>query len=193
MTDGAVDVWTIPLDAPRALILSPDEQARAVRFRFEDARIRWSRARSALRAILAGSMGLAPEDLRFDAGPHGKPALANDARLYFNVSHSGDWAMIAVTRAAAVGIDIERVREKVDIVALLRRIGESDLPAARPELFQAWARREAKSKAGGGPLLAPPAAEVRVTDLAAPPGYAAALALVGMTPVVRCRGGESPV
>lgn len=188
MTKSPVDVWTISLTVSRAVILSPDEAARAARFHFEADCVSWSRARSALRAVLAGYAKRAPEDLAFDIGEHGKPALRGYADLQFNLSHAGDWALIAVSHVIPVGVDIERIRPKVDIAALLRRLGETDLPEGLPALYQAWTTREARSKAAGGALFDTPAAAIRVQALTAPEGYAAAVALHGADPEATYRG-----
>jgi len=179
-----VDVWTIALDAPRAVILSTEEQARAARFHFERDRIHWTHARSALRAILATYVNAPAGDLRFVYGPHGKPAVDG---VEFNMSHSRGWALIAVTRDVPVGVDLEVIRENVDIAKLLRRIGETDLPESTRELFHAWTRREAKTKASGGALMERPAGDVCVVDIDAPEGFAASLALRGFEPEVRYR------
>jgi 4'-phosphopantetheinyl transferase len=179
-----VDVWSIALDEPRPRLLTPDEQARADRFRFERDRIHWANAHSALRAILSRYLKADPLDLRFEIGPHGKPSLAG---LEFNLSHSGGWAMIAVSQSAPVGIDIEAIRPHVEIAKLLERIGETELEGSQAELFQRWARREAKTKALGAPLMEIPTADLRVVDLEAPEGFAAALAMLNGDPVVRYR------
>ena len=180
------DVWTIALDEPRELLLTDEEQARANRFRFERDRVHWSHARSALRAVLALYLKSAPLEIAFALGPHGKPSVAG---IEFNLSHAGGWAMIAVCGSAEVGIDIEAIRPNVDIAALLARIGETQLNGSRAELFQVWARREARTKAVGGPLMEIPAGDLRVVDLKAPEGFAAALAMVGRDPLIRYCGG----
>lgn len=179
-----VDLWTIPLREPRPTLLSEEEAERASRFRSEEDRVRWTRARSALRAILSKYAGEAPESLRFVYGKHGKPALSPSVDMEFNLSHAGDWALIAVAKSVPVGVDIERLRSNIDIAALLRRLGEGDLPFAIPDLYQAWTRREARSKAAGGALFDMPPAGICAIDLKAPEGYAAALALVGWVPEV---------
>jgi phosphopantetheinyl transferase len=79
------------------------------------------------------------------------------------------------------------MRANVDMAALLRRLDETDLPQAEQELYQAWARREARTKAEGGALFARPADATVAIDIAAPPGYAASVALAGHEPVVRYR------
>ena len=180
-----VDVWLIPLQRETAIILSPDEEVRAARFRFERDRVHWSRARSVLRTILGGCAGIPASNVEFVLGPHGKPSLTGSGDIEFNLSHAGDWAMVAVTRSVPVGVDIERIRDNVDMAALLHRLGERDLSTSQAGLFSAWTRREAVTKAVGGALMEAPAGDFRVCDLDAPLGYAAALALIGSDPRVR--------
>jgi 4'-phosphopantetheinyl transferase len=187
-----VDLWTVSLAHPGPTHLSEDEVARANRFRFEVDRIRWSRARSALRLVLSRYAGEDPDALFFAYGKQGKPSLGPVTGIEFNLSHSGDWAMIAVTREIPVGVDIERIRPEVDIGQLLQRLEETDLPETVPELYHAWTRREAKTKAIGGALFDKPRGNVYVVNVAAPEGYAASVALVGCTPVIRYRT-ELPV
>jgi 4'-phosphopantetheinyl transferase len=143
-----------------------------------------------LRATLAHYTECLPEDLYFEIGPHGKPSLREGGAIEFNLSHSGAWAMIAVAHGVPVGVDIERIRPKVDIAALLRRLGESDLPSTIPELFQAWTRREARTKAAGGALFHRPPRCIRALDVMAPHGYAAAIAMVGFEPRVNYCGNR---
>jgi 4'-phosphopantetheinyl transferase len=186
MNASPVDLWTVSLLDPRPALLSEEEAERASRFRFEVDRVRWTRARSALRAILSRYAGDAPEALRFVYGPHGKPALSPASDIEFNLSHAGDWALIAVAGPVPVGVDIEHIRPNIDMAALLRRLGESVPPDA--DLYQAWTRREARSKAAGGALFDPPLDAIRAIGIRAPEGYAAALALVGREPAVTYRG-----
>jgi 4'-phosphopantetheinyl transferase len=191
MDKASVDLWTISLATPSPSHLSEDEVARVNRFKFEEDRVRWTRARSALRVILSRYAGDDPARLAFIYGQHGKPALLPFSDVEFNLSHSGDWAMIAVALSIPVGVDIEHLRLNVDMVPLLQRLGETDLPATTQELYQAWTRREAKSKAAGGALFDKPPCNIFSVDLNAPAGYAASVALVGYEPVVRyCGNGN---
>jgi len=185
MNSCPVDIWTISLDAPRPLSLTPEEQTRANRFRFERDRLHWSHARSALRAVLARYLNKPPQHLGFLYGEYGKPALADGAGLEFNISHSHGWAMIAVTREIPVGIDIEAIREKVDIAKLLQRLGETELTGSTWELFHVWTRREARTKAVGGSLMEIPAGDLRVIDVHAPETFAASVCLAGCDPEPR--------
>jgi 4'-phosphopantetheinyl transferase len=187
---ASVDLWTIPLAIPCATWLSEEEASRASRFRFEADRVRWTRARSSLRQVLSGYLGGDPASVGFQYGAHGKPALLPVSEIEFNLSHAGEWAMVAVTRSIPVGVDLERIRANIDIAALLRRLGETQLPETIPALYQAWTHREAKSKAAGGALFDTPRSEARVADVTAPEGYAASVALIGYTPEIRYRGNR---
>jgi 4'-phosphopantetheinyl transferase len=182
----SVDLWTIPLTEPRPNLLSADEATRAARFHFEHHCIRWTRAHSALREILATYTGTSPGGLEFTVGQHGKPALRGSG-VEFNLSHSGDYAMIAIATSVPVGVDIERVRDDIDIAALLRRMGEEGLPETMAELYARWTGREAKSKAAGGLLFTAPSADVCVVNVDAPEGYVASVAAPGLTPLISYR------
>jgi 4'-phosphopantetheinyl transferase len=173
-----VDLWTIPLDVTCPVVLSADEEERAARFRFEADRVRWTRAHSWLRSILARYT----DATTFTYGEHGKPALPG---VEFNLSHAGEFAMIAVTTDAPVGIDIERIRPEIDIAKLLSRLGEQDLPVTTEELYARWTRREAMSKAVGGQLFMAPPEGVQSVEVKAPTGYAASVAVMGFAPVIR--------
>jgi 4'-phosphopantetheinyl transferase len=188
MDAGPVDIWIISLDAPREIVIAPDEQERAARLRAAADRLRWGRARTALRAILSSRLGRAPLDFHFRIGPHGKPFVEGGPE--FNLSHSGEWAVVAVSSSAAVGVDIERMREDIDIARLLGRLGEKDLPDSRPALYQRWARREAASKTTGGPLFEAVDSRVCLADLEAPAGCAAAVGLLGFRPEPVYRGNR---
>jgi 4'-phosphopantetheinyl transferase len=186
LQQAPVDLWTIPLTDPRPLILSADEAARAARFRFEEDRVRWGRARSAMRMILAEYVGCSPDALEFTYSANGKPSLP-EGEVEFNLSHAGDFAMVAVAKSVPVGVDIERIRDKVDMANLLRRLGETDLPEAVPQLYARWTLREAKTKAVGGQLFVPTSTDIAAISARAPEGYSASVALVGFQPVVNTR------
>ncbi len=186
-----VDLWTVSLTTPAPSQLSDDEQQRAARFKFEEDRVRWSRARSALRLILSRYVGDDPFRIAFTYGKHGKPELPPINDVQFNLSHAGDWAMIAVTHAVPVGVDIERIRPGLDMAPLLERLGETDLPRDAEDLYRVWTRREARVKAEGGALFEKPAGNICAVEVHAPEGYVASLALVGYEPDVHyCGNGK---
>ncbi|HEX7290534.1 MAG TPA: 4'-phosphopantetheinyl transferase superfamily protein [Conexibacter sp.] len=197
---ATVDVWLVALDgAHDDGPLDARERDRAARFvRDEDAR-RWRAARATLRRLLAAYADADPRELRFDEGPHGKPRLAGERRLRFNLSHSGDVALIAVAWDHDVGVDVELPRRTVDHAAIARRVltaAEADRvasiedPGERERAFlQAWVRWEAVLKCRGtgigGAAARPAAPDPWVTDLNVPPPAAAALAVANGPAAVR--------
>ena len=127
LADAAVDVWHADLAAAVArgdgrAALSDDERERAARFARPEDGERWAAGRGILRALLAAYTGADSRELRFEAGPHGKPRLAGEERLRFNLSHSGDVALYAIALEREVGVDVELPRRAVDHVAIARRI-----------------------------------------------------------------------
>jgi 4'-phosphopantetheinyl transferase len=107
-----VDIWRAPLelsaDSLQALeaTLSADEIQRADRFQGD--KNRFIAAHGCLRDILARYQHCEPAQLSFSANDHGKPALAKDSsepKVAFNLSHSDDFALVAVTWERKVGVD----------------------------------------------------------------------------------------
>ncbi len=136
-----VDVWRIALDLAPATVkdfestLSADESQRAARFHFPVDRNRYTVAHRCLRAILACYLNCEPAQLCFSTNDYGKPALEGHD-LEFNLSHSGNFALIAVTRGHKVGVDVEHIRANLDLELLAERFfspGEAaELAGAAP-------------------------------------------------------------
>jgi 4'-phosphopantetheinyl transferase len=106
-----IDVWQFALDqeiANASQLLHADEQARADRFYFARDKRRFTTARAVLRIVLSRYLMVAPERLEFTFNNHGKPSVNNTQKLHFNLSHSGERALLAVGQYHPVGIDIEQ-------------------------------------------------------------------------------------
>jgi 4'-phosphopantetheinyl transferase len=167
LLSGDLHVWTVALDQPPtplnllARTLSADELERAGKFRFPRDRDRFMTARAMLRAILARYLGRDPVSVAFTYGPQGKPAVhgsAGEIELGFNLTHSEDLALIAVTYGRPVGVDLEGVRPFEDVKDVPARIFsprelaefQSLAPSHRATaFFSAWTRKEAFVKATG--------------------------------------------
>jgi 4'-phosphopantetheinyl transferase len=163
--EADVHVWRIGLDGDIAATddatLSADERERAARYRFPHLTRRFVASRAATRAILARCLGLPAAAIRFAYDDGGKPRLADPAfaqSVAFNVSHSDDLALVAVTAGRSVGIDIERVASDRDRFATPRRyfsaVETASLLALPPDerqraCYRCWTRKEAFMKACG--------------------------------------------
>jgi 4'-phosphopantetheinyl transferase len=165
LSAGSVQVWVADLSLAPARRrelerhLDPDERGRAARFHRERDRARFVAARGLLREVLAERLGVAPGEVRFEAAGAGKPRLASPvADVRFNASRSGERAAFAVATGREVGVDVELVRDDLDVEAVARRALSPtelrawlELPRARrtPAFFAAWARKEAYAKGRG--------------------------------------------
>ena len=169
--DCEAHVWLAHLPSARAglepfaSVLSSDECARAEKFHFAEHRERWQTTRAILRLLLARYLEANASEITFDYNSHGKPALKDPARpdFHFNTSHSSDYAVFAVTRAGAVGVDIERIRDDLprheEIARRYFARGEYEHLQTLPEskrgraFFECWTRKEAFVKARGDGLF----------------------------------------
>lgn len=156
-----VHVWQVDLDDPGwdSLfgVLSRDEREKARHYRTRELQDHYRRCRSALRMLLAKYARVAGEHLVFQYNRFGKPALA-DHPWHFNLSHSGDRALIAISRHP-VGVDLEALgKAGIDIDELSEwvchpheRIALECLPSAerRMRFYRLWTQKEAYCKALG--------------------------------------------
>lgn len=147
-------------------IISDDERERAGRFAFQELRDRWSVSRAGLRAIVASYVGSSPRQLRFASEELGKPVLADScagAGLHFNLSHSDNLAVVAVTKIAPIGVDVELVRSIPDWRGVAGRFFSRSENAALARVderqrehafYNCWTRKEAVIKTTGEGLSA---------------------------------------
>ena len=211
-----VHVWRAQLDVPESLasdleqVLSQDELARAAKFRFPKHREEFVVAHGFLRTILGRYQRTGPSQIRLGTSRHHKPALsgATDAEpLQFSLSHSHPFALLAVTRAREIGVDVEKIRDDFDMETVAARFLSSNEISSvhnlaardrRGAYYQYWTCKEAWLKATGhGLLLEPNQTEIAVIAgegkwslvvLDSIPGCAAALAVSGRGWKLRCFG-----
>lgn len=187
---GEVHCWRVDLDVTPATAaglhatLTCDERDRSERLRFERDQRRFVVARGALRGVLGRYVDTPPDQIRFAYNAFGKPELSSEfgSRLKFNLSHSADLALIAVAADAAVGVDVERVREGnyADVARYLFSPAEVGLGAEA--FFSCWTKREAYVKARGEGLAHRPVVfgdGWSFFPLEPAPGYVGAVAVEG--------------
>jgi 4'-phosphopantetheinyl transferase len=170
LLEDEVHVWLAPFDVGSFLpllrmCLSPEEIARAARFRSPADERSALVSRGILRQLLGQYLRREPSAIAFACNAFGKPRLAeaHDADgLSFNVSHSQDRVVFAFARQGRIGIDVERIRPEAaneDLVdhylapAEVNRL--RSLPAAEriEGFFECWTRKEAFLKARGDGLM----------------------------------------
>lgn len=114
-----VQIWNVRMppslaDADIAL-LDRSERERAARFHRKADRVCYATTLAMPRTLLGKRIGIEPSALQFSATSRGKPELAHGVDDgTFNVSHSGEHALIAISGTGELGIDIERSGTEVD-------------------------------------------------------------------------------
>jgi 4'-phosphopantetheinyl transferase len=162
-----VHVWRAALNQSPSQVdglldtLAEDEQARARQFYFPIDRERFVVARGVLREILGLYLNRAAQAVSFRYGSHAKPALACESgenAIRFNMSHSRGAALYAVTRGREIGIDLEFIREDLEVEQIAGRFfSQREIATLRAlplglrkyAFFLCWTRKEAYIKATG--------------------------------------------
>jgi 4'-phosphopantetheinyl transferase len=195
LAEKQVDLWHIDVSGLLEIgrfrsLLSPDEIERANRFHFEKHRRCFTLMRAAMREILGAYTGIPPQDLVFFYGDKGKPELAGqtgNAGIRFNLSHSRERALLAVSQGLVIGVDIEWVNPEFGGQEIAERFFSASevrhllsLPAQERAgaFFSCWTRKEAYIKALGDGLSVP----LDSFEVAFGPGRKAALLAVRVDP-----------
>ena len=177
---GDVDVWAVSFkhescNFERYLaVLAPNEHCRLLQIKHQEQKARFVISRGVLRHLLADYLSVSPESIEFDSGMFGKPVVIGH-ELQFNVSHSGDCLLVAISRRAQIGVDVEVVRSRYNLSALARRcLAEREFgfwmelseDLKETEFYRFWVAKEAFVKAvGRGVALGVARCRLRVPDL----------------------------
>lgn len=162
-----VELWWFSLNVKDEILpalislLSPEEMARADRFRFDRHRRRYQIAHGAIRIILGKALNALPQSIRLDYSERGKPFLSPHCQLQglqFNLSHSEDLAIVGISRDRLIGVDVEYQREMDNLESLVKRFFSREEyayfqqvppPEQQQLFFQLWTAKEAYLKATG--------------------------------------------
>ena len=137
--------------------LTEAEQREMQRFVQQADQMRFLYARAHLRKLLAERFSLEPTAVMLQTGEHGKLSSSN-CPIHFNIAHSGDWVVIALDVEKFVGVDVEFMRRKVNIMDLAARFFHAQefcaLKALPQDLqqksfFYTWVCKEAVIKCDG--------------------------------------------
>ena len=227
LTENEVHIWLVQTNGESISpgdfkdLLSSIEQDRASKFKFETHRRRYITAHAALRSILSLYVNRPARELQFAWGPYGKPKMApihDQKKIAFNLSHSHEAAVIAVTQGREIGVDVEWVREDFAFDELAQGFFTTREVAAlhalpphlqRKAFYKCWTSKEAFLKAKGTGLSGQlDEVEIVLTDhvvrvqgkipnlslieLTVYAGYVAALVVDGVEPRLTYYAWESP-
>ncbi len=170
-TEHRVDLWCFfyqealcdeALVSAYQAILAPSEKAHYDACTHESSRRMYLATRALVRATLSRYADRPPESWRFAKGQRGKPQLEtmpSCGPLYFNLSHTEDLVLCAVSRSVQrLGIDVENHRRSVRFGALVKRhfsaceaaTWQAQPPQVQPlDFFRYWTLKECFTKAIG--------------------------------------------
>jgi 4'-phosphopantetheinyl transferase len=154
-------------------LLSHDEQAHLAGYRIREAAERYVVTRSLVRAVLSEHLAISARSIQVSRTEAGKPVITQG--IHFNVSHSGDLILLAVSEERPVGVDIERKREVQRVDALLRRwltadeqtsyaSLQRDGASASEAFLRLWSLKEARLKALGVGISGASRARLDIVD-----------------------------
>ncbi len=165
LTKTEIHLWKICLNRfpPIQLLswLDPTEQQRAQQLKSGTLYHRYVTAHAAMRDILSKYLGGTPADINFIQPPNQKPSIdstQNQIDLEFSLSHSHETAILALSRSLVIGVDIEHIRNILDIAQLAKRfftLSEYKIILGSPPdkqlslFFKIWTAKEAFLKAKG--------------------------------------------
>ncbi len=146
-------------------LLSPDEEVRIHRIRLLPSKQRAIASRGFLRVILSYYLNVAPEFIQLGVGEHNKPYLIapKHPNIKFNLTHSNDEVVYAITLDAEIGVDIEKIKNEFNAAIASRYFSVAEnaelaklaLYEQNQAFYQLWARKEAIVKAIGSGLSLP--------------------------------------
>ena len=144
--------------------LSQSEIERANKFMYPEHRERYMLCRYYLRIAIERSCGLDARDIIFEYTEMGRPFIKNCIMDFdFNLSHSSDFCVIAVSRVGRVGVDIEHVRANLFKNISNVILNESELARCQNDasdldnvFLKYWVAKEAFLKLNGTGFFADP-------------------------------------
>ena len=170
LSEEEVHIWRADLEVDECFQssllkhLSPDEKNRAGKFRFAKDRCNFVAARGILRLLLGKYLEIKPAEISFQYSKFGKPGIANNNSLQFNISHSQNIALFAFTKRFNIGVDVEFVNPSIEVKDIATNFFSTNeimnllaLPEKQQALgfFNCWTRKEAFIKAVGEGLSFP--------------------------------------
>lgn len=161
LQNNEVHIWKVSLQSnvtpEESLIISDEEMKKVGRLRTTEQKNQALTMRVRLRQLLAQYLMLTPNDIEFCSGEFGKPYV-NNSSVFFNLSHSGNTALVAISLCEDLGVDIERWRYIDNVDGMVKRNFSDtekqqwlkvDKEQQEELFFNLWACKESFIKATG--------------------------------------------
>ena len=170
LSEGEAHIWRADLELDDCFqssflkLLSPDEIDRSLKFRFAKDKRNYIVARGILRSLIGKYLDINPSQISFQYNEFGKPSIADNNHLHFNISHSKNLALFAFTNKLNVGVDVEFVNPDIEVKDIAANFFSANeivkllaLPQKQQTLsfFNCWTRKESFIKAVGEGLSFP--------------------------------------
>lgn len=165
-----IHLWYISINTTVSLsslfsILSLDEQQKANDFYFNKHKASYILRKSALRLILSQYCMISPNAINFKYNYYQKPYLKiNPFNLQFNMSHSHEMAILAITKKHPIGVDLECIKPMENVTDIAHQFfspqeySKFTLVPTNQKIktfYTIWTRKEAFIKAIGKGLSYP--------------------------------------
>ncbi len=170
LSNSDVHIWQVSLEPDQnkldlcKSILDMETMQKVGWFKFEDDQNKYIICQGILRLLLADYLNIQTSKIIISRQKKGKPFVANENPVYFNMSDSGNICVYAFTKFNELGIDIEEKRNLPDIDELIQtNLTKLEIeyinkkPAEKSNnFFRFWTIKEAYLKAiGEGMRLTP--------------------------------------
>jgi 4'-phosphopantetheinyl transferase len=172
--DNEIHIWLSYLNLHQARLkhlyplLSSTEKERSERFNHYKHRKNYIASHGFLHTVLSYYIDIPASEIAFSHGEQGKPSIIdeqNSENIQFNLSHSGNLAILAICKNHQLGVDIEHTDRKADWAGIARRFftanEQQDFFQLNESIqedafYKVWTRKEAHMKVTGKGLHLPP-------------------------------------
>jgi len=172
--DNEIHIWLNYLNLHQARLkhlyplLSAAEKERSERFKHYKPRKNFIASHGFLHTVLSYYIDVPASEITFKHAEQGKPSIIdeqNKKNIQFNLSHSGNLAILAICKNNQLGVDIEHTDRKTDWAGIARRFFTAneqqdffklDESIQEDAFYKIWTRKEAHMKVTGKGLSLPP-------------------------------------
>ena len=140
--------------------VNSQDKLKADKLHIEEERYTYLFCHTLLRLVLSGRLKINPEEIPIVYDRNNKPWIQGNP-LFFNISHTREAFAFVISKYKRVGVDLEKVDRKIDLVSISKRFfsreeSEYILESQRDStdrFFLLWTRKEALLKALGTGII----------------------------------------